>query len=93
MSEKRVRVRVHGRVHGVFFRASVRREAAARGVCGWVRNVPDGTVEAVFEGTERDVGAVVEFCRVGPLGARVDRVELTEEEPEGDLTRFEIRLG
>jgi len=93
MSDKRVHVKIFGRVHGVFFRASVRREAAARGIVGWVQNDPDGSVEAVFEGTARDVDAILEYCRMGPPGARVDRLETRDEPPAGDLRRFEIRLG
>jgi acylphosphatase len=81
---------IHGRVQGVFFRDSTRRQAATRGVAGWVRNRPDGTVEAVFEGNADAVEAMVAFSRGGPRGASVDRVEVREEPPEG-LTRFEVR--
>jgi acylphosphatase len=87
----RRRVIVHGHVQGVFFRESVRREAVAAGVAGWVRNNRDGTVEAVLEGADEAVAALVTLCRKGPRGARVDRVEVAdEEEPEG-LTGFSIR--
>jgi acylphosphatase len=79
----RKRVLVHGRVHGVFFRDTVRRRAEAAGLAGWVRNNRDGTVEAVFEGLADDVERLVDFCRLGPSGARVDRVEVFAEEPEG----------
>jgi acylphosphatase len=79
----RRRVRVHGSVQGVFFRDSVRRRAAGTGVAGWVRNNPDGTVEAVFEGDSAAVERLVAFCRGGPRGARVDRIEVADEEPEG----------
>jgi len=86
----RRRVIVHGRVQGVFFRDSTRREAQERGVAGWVRNRVDGTVEAVFEGEPDAVETAVEFTRTGPPRARVERVEVFEEEPEG-LAGFEIR--
>jgi acylphosphatase len=86
----RRRVIVHGRVQGVFFRDTTRRRAASRGVAGWVRNRPDGTVEAVFEGEPDAVEAMVAFCREGPRGAAVERVEVSEEPPEG-LSSFEIR--
>ena len=86
----RRRVFVSGRVQGVFFRDTVRRMAGSRGVAGWVRNRPDGTVEAVFEGDEDAVAAMVEFCREGPRGAEVEGVEASEEEPEG-LAGFEVR--
>jgi acylphosphatase len=79
----RRRVVVHGRVQGVFFRDSVRQRARARGVDGLVRNRADGTVEAVFEGPPDGVDALVRFCETGPRGARVSRVEVAEEPPEG----------
>jgi acylphosphatase len=76
----RRRVVVHGFVQGVYFRDTVRRQAVARGLAGWVRNNPDGTVEAVFEGEEAAVEALVKLCHEGPRGARVDRVEVATEE-------------
>ncbi len=79
----RRRVVVHGFVQGVFFRDTVRRQAETRGVSGWVRNNPDGTVEAVFEGEADSVERLVDLCRTGPRGARVDRIVVHEEEPEG----------
>lgn len=81
---------VHGRVQGVFFRDSMRREAESRGASGWVANRPDGTVEAVFEGDPQALEELVAFARRGPRGAEVERVEESEEEPEG-LSGFEVR--
>ena len=86
----RRRVVVHGRVQGVFFRDSVRRLAEREGVAGRARNVPDGTVEAVFEGEPAAVERLVDFCRLGPPHASVERMEVTAEEPE-DLAGFRIR--
>jgi len=86
----RRRVVVHGLVQGVFFRDTTRRHAQAAGVAGWVRNRTDGSVEAVFEGEPEAVERLVRFCRRGPRGARVDRVDVHEEPPEG-LTAFAIR--
>lgn len=86
----RRRVVVHGRVQGVFFRDTARRMAQSRGLGGWVRNAPEGTVEAVFEGEAEAVDSLVRWCGQGPRGADVQRVEATEEEPEG-LTEFRIR--
>ena len=86
----RKRVVVRGRVQGVFFRDTARRLAEQRGVGGWARNVPDGTVEAVFEGEPEAVERLVDFCRQGPRGAVVERVDVSDEEPEG-LRGFEIR--
>jgi acylphosphatase len=85
----RKRVTVHGRVQGVFFRDMTRRMADSRGVAGWVRNNPDGSVEAAFEGPEDAVEAMVRFAREGPRGAVVENVEVADEEPEG-LTGFQI---
>jgi acylphosphatase len=79
----RRRVVVHGRVQGVFFRDSVRRRAQSLGVAGWAANRADGTVEAVFEGEPEAVDELVDFCRKGPGHARVTRVEVVAEEPEG----------
>jgi acylphosphatase len=86
----RKRVVVHGFVQGVFFRDSVRRQAVGTGVSGWARNNRDGTVEAVFEGESAAVKSLVTLCHEGPRGARVDRVDVFEEEPEG-VTGFAIR--
>ena len=81
---------VHGRVQGVFFRDTTRRQASSRGVAGWVSNRPDGAVEAVFEGEPDAVRSLVEFVSEGPRGAEVERVEDNEEEPEG-LSGFDVR--
>jgi len=87
---QRRRIVVQGHVQGVFFREATRRRAQAAGVTGYVRNCPDGTVEAVFEGEREAVERLVEFCREGPRGARVDWVDVVGEEPAG-LTGFEVR--
>jgi acylphosphatase len=79
----RKRVIVAGFVQGVGFRYSLAGRAEARGVAGWVRNRPDGSVEAVLEGAADVVEALVDWCRAGPRGARVDGVEVYEEEPSG----------
>lgn len=81
---------VHGRVQGVFFRDSTQQRAEAAGVAGWVRNCGDGTVEAVFEGNPDAVERLVRWAHEGPRSARVERVEVMEEEPEG-LDGFEVR--
>jgi acylphosphatase len=86
----RRRVLLEGRVQGVFFRETARRRAASAGVAGWIRNTPDGAVEAVFEGEPDAVERMIEFCREGPRGARVDWVDVRAEEPEG-LTGFASR--
>jgi len=86
----RRRVVVHGHVQGVFFRDSLRRQAVNAGVSGWARNMRDGTVEAVFEGEPDAVERLVAFCHDGPGGARVERVEVMDEEAE-EISGFAIR--
>jgi len=86
----RRRVVIHGRVQAVGFRYSLARAAETRGVAGWARNLPDGTVEAAFEGEREPVEAMMRLSRDGPRGAAVERVEAAEEKPEG-LRGFEIR--
>ena len=86
----RARVRVRGLVQGVYFRAETRDRARSLEVRGWVRNAPDGGVEAVFEGEEAQVARMVEWCRRGPAGARVEALSVEWDEPVGE-TRFEIR--
>lgn len=80
----------HGRVQGVFFRDTTQRRAASLGVAGWVRNRPDGSVEAVFEGEQETVESMVRFCREGPGHAEVTQLEVADEEPEG-LAGFQVR--
>ena len=84
-----MRVVVTGRVHGVFFRDTCRREAESRGVSGWVRNNDDGSVEAVFEGPAHAVDSLVEWARRGPPEAGVESVDVHAEEPER-LSGFRI---
>ncbi|HEV2785709.1 MAG TPA: acylphosphatase [Solirubrobacteraceae bacterium] len=81
---------VTGRVQGVFFRDSTRREAVRLGVTGWVRNCPDGTVQAHVEGAPEAVAELVRWCREGPRHADVDDVRVSEVEPE-DGRGFEVR--
>lgn len=81
---KRVRVRVRGRVQGVFFRVETRVRADSLGVAGWVRNAGDGSVEAVFEGEVEQVDSMVDWCRRGPAGAYVEEVEVFPEERVGE---------
>jgi len=88
MSDDCIRRRavVHGVVQGVSFRAATRREAGHVGVVGWVRNLPDGCVEAAFEGTTAAVEAMLAFCERGPTWAEVSRVDVAPEPPEGEST-------
>jgi acylphosphatase len=87
---RRVHAFVSGRVQGVTYRASTREAARERGVDGWVRNLEDGRVEAVFEGDPEAVESMVAWCHDGPRRAQVADVGTEDEPPEG-LTGFEIR--
>jgi len=89
MARKRAHVYVSGRVQGVFFRATTRDKAQELGVDGWVKNLDDGRVEAVFEGDPEAVDAMVDFCYEGSDMASVSTVEVEEEDPEG-IDGFEI---
>ena len=85
-----VDVTVTGQVQGVFFRAQTRERAGRLGVTGWVRNDPDGSVSAHFEGDQEAVATIVEWCHEGPPHARVERVDVQEVEPTG-AQEFEVR--
>lgn len=87
----RAHLLVKGRVQGVFFRESTQREAHQHHVSGWIRNLPDGDVEAVFEGEAESVEALIDFCKVGPPRARVTRSEVTWETVTDQDEAFRIR--
>lgn len=91
MVEKRVHIFVTGLVQGVSFRYYTRQEAVRCGVSGWVRNLPDGRVEAVAEGDEAGVDRWTGWCREGPRSARVEQVEVLPETPTGEFQGFRIR--
>lgn len=82
---------IHGRVQGVFFRDFTRRQAWALGLMGYVRNLPDGTVEAVAEGPRDALDKLLERLEAGPSGARVDKVDFRWEEHSGEFDLFEVR--
>ena len=87
----RAHVYISGRVQGVFFRYETRLLARRLGVKGWVRNLPDGRVEAVFEGEREAVERMLEFCRRGPVGAVVTDVKILWEKPTNEFKDFTIR--
>lgn len=91
MPKVRAHVYISGRVQGVFFRDSTRHLARQYGVAGWVRNLPDGRVEAVFEGEKDAVQRLIDWCHQGPPGARVDRVDVEWQEYTGAFTDFMVR--
>jgi acylphosphatase len=92
MAERaRLHVVIEGRVQGVFFRAATRDEAQARGLAGWVRNLPDGRVEALFEGDKRVLESMLAWCHQGPPYAYVHRVASDWQPYLGDLDDFRVR--
>lgn len=93
MDKRRVHVWIKGRVQGVFFRAFTRDTALMEGVAGWVRNLPDGRVEAVFEGDAHKVERMVAWCHEGSPMSRVDQVETVEEAYRGESDVFQIGYG
>jgi acylphosphatase len=86
----RVRLIIEGRVQGVWFRESTRREASRLGVVGWVKNRPDGKVEVLAEGPEERVRNLVTWCHQGPATAKVNRVRETEEAWRGEFSSFDV---
>jgi acylphosphatase len=90
MAKTRAHVFVSGKVQGVFFRQNTKRQAQSQGVMGWVKNLEDGRVEAVFEGEEEAVKAVVEFCKKGPKGALVTDVTVDWESFKEEFQNFSI---
>ncbi len=93
MNEKiRVHIFVKGRVQGVFFRQSTKEKAQALGVFGWVKNLPDGRVEAVFEGEREKVEELVEWAKKGPIIANVEDIEIRQEQYQGEFNNFEIKF-
>jgi len=88
---KRIHVYIRGRVQGVFFRAATRRFATTLNLTGWVRNMDDGRVEAVFEGEDSDMEKMIAWCKVGPPSSKVENVTTTEEQYKGSFHDFGIK--
>ena len=94
MNEKvRAQIFVSGKVQGIFFRDNTRKRAEELGVYGWVRNLPDGRVEAVFEGEKEKVEEMIEWAKKGPEFAKVNGIEVEWQEYKGEFKNFEIRHG
>jgi acylphosphatase len=91
--ETRAHVFVSGRVQGVFFRSETKHNADRNNVKGWIRNLPDGRVEAVFEGKKDAVKTLIAFCKQGPTGAKVIDIDLTWQTYAGEFDRFRIKYG
>jgi acylphosphatase len=88
---KRVHVYISGRVQGVFFRAITKQTAMNYDLTGWVRNMDDGRVEALFEGKAKSVDKMIEWCHIGPSSARVEEVIKTEETYIGEFHDFSVK--
>jgi acylphosphatase len=87
----RAHIFIEGRVQGVFFRSYMREKANQLKVSGWVRNLPDGRVEAVLEGEEPNVSTLISWCQQGPPSARVTNIETKWEQATGEFSTFNIR--
>jgi acylphosphatase len=90
MVNARAHVFVNGQVQGIFFRQSTKEKARENGVTGWVQNLPDGRVEAVFEGEEDAVKSLVDYCKKGPSGALITDVDVEFEKFVGEFRNFGI---
>ena len=94
MSDSKKKTRVHvfirGKVQGVYFRQNTKHVATRHRVTGWVRNLPDGRVEAIFEGDKVDVNEVIEWCHVGPPKAKVEDVDIRFEKYTGEFVNFTV---
>jgi acylphosphatase len=88
---RRVQLVVTGLVQGVWFRASMQREARRLGLCGWVRNRPDGAVEAEAEGDSDAIAGLILWAQTGPSGAQVERVSVQALQPTGGEADFALR--
>ena len=93
MKKGRVHVIISGYVQGVFYRASTRDTANRLGLKGWVRNLPDGSVEAVFEGPEDRIMQAIQWCYEGPAGAWVKNIDQKWEDYVGEFSDFDVRYG
>jgi acylphosphatase len=90
MDDIRIHLIIEGRVQGVWFRDSTRREAVSLGVLGWVRNRPDGTVEVLAEGPEDKVRELITWCNHGPPAAVVSRIHESQDKWQGEFNAFDI---
>ena len=90
MANQRVRIFVTGKVQGVFFRQSLKVMAKKNNILGWVQNLRDGRVEAVLEGDEQGTNRLVEWAHAGPANARVEDIEIRNEEYSGEFSKFDV---
>ena len=90
MTNQRVRLFVTGRVQGVFFRQSLKAKSIQNNICGWVKNLPDGRVECLLEGTEENISVLVKWAHTGPANAIVENVEIHNEKFCNEFTKFDV---
>ena len=90
MTKQRVRLFIKGKVQGVFFRQALKVTAKKNKVTGWVRNLKDGRVEALLEGEDENVSALVEWCHGGSANARVEDIEIKNENFQGEFSKFDV---
>lgn len=90
MTNLRVRLFIKGKVQGVFFRQALKVRAKKNNVKGWVRNLKDGRVEALFEGEDTHVSTLIEWCHAGSANARVEDIEIKNEKYKGEFSKFEV---
>ena len=90
MSNQRVRLFVTGRVQGVFFRQSLKAKSIQNNICGWVKNLQDGRVECILEGTEKNISILVKWAHVGPANSIVENVEVHNEKFDNEFTKFNV---
>ncbi len=90
MKQQRAHLVMSGKVQGVFFRQSLKVIAKKNNVFGWVRNLPDKSVEAILEGHDKSVKQVIEWARVGPANSRVDNIEVSNEKFKNEFSTFEV---
>ncbi len=91
MNNVRAELKITGRVQGVFYRQSTMETASGLGLTGWVRNCPDGSVEAIFEGNKQAVDLAIEWCREGPPAAKVIDIKIVWTDATGDFETFDVR--
>lgn len=90
MGNQCVRIFVKGKVQGVFFRQALKVMAKKKNVSGWVKNLKDGRVEALFEGEDLDVSFIVDWCHAGSANARVEDIKIKNEKFTGEFSKFEV---
>lgn len=93
MQDKRAHLFIKGRVQGVYYRAFTRDTANSLGLSGWVRNLPDGRVEAAFEGSRQIIEQAIKQCYTGPSGAHVEDIEIHWEDSDAKITGFQVRYS